>query len=71
MAEQAQGQGAQGANEDFGKKCAFTGKALKRRKRYYRDGQYYVNKTAFKGKAKKDAEEKAAAAPKTEAAEQK
>ena len=71
MAEQAQQPQGQTEDKELGKKCAFTGKPLKRRKRYYRNGQYFVNKTAFKEKIKKDAEEKAAAAAKAAPAEQK
>lgn len=42
-------------------KCANTGKAIKRKKRYYRNGKYYITKAAWKDQAKKDAEAKAAA----------
>ena len=34
-------------NEEFGKKCTDSGKAISRDKRYYRNGQYFANKTAF------------------------
>lgn len=43
-------------------KCANTGKAIKRRKRYYRNGKYYLNKNAWKAQAVKDNEAKAKAA---------
>jgi len=43
-------------------KCANTGKAIKRRKRYYRNGKYYITKAAWEAQAKKEAEEKAKAA---------
>ncbi len=58
-------------------KCAETGKAIKRKKRYYRNGKYYITKAAWKAKSKKDAEAKAqkdaaaAAAAATPAAETK
>ena len=42
-------------------KCANTGKALKRKKRYYRNGKYYISKAAFQAQAKKEAEAKVAA----------
>lgn len=44
--------------EDLSKKCAQTGTSLKRARRYYRAGKYFVNKAAFKAyddKAKADA----------------
>ncbi len=47
------------AAEDIRKKCAQTGVNLKRKKRYYRNGRYYITKAAFQTKAKT---EKAAAA---------
>ena len=34
--------------EDISKKCAQTGTALKRSRRYYRNGKYFLNKNAFK-----------------------
>lgn len=34
--------------EDISKKCAQTGTTLKRSRRYYRNGKYFVNKNAFK-----------------------
>lgn len=40
-------------------KCANTGKALQRRKRYYRNGKYYLNKTSFQAQMKKEAEARA------------
>ena len=59
--------------DEIGKKCAFSGKILKKAKRYYRNGLYYVNRAAFKGKMKKDEEEgaKDKAAAETKAAEDK
>jgi len=55
---------AEAKTEEVGKKCAFSGKILKKAKRYYRNGLYYVSKAAFKSKLKKDQEDVAAAAPK-------
>ncbi len=55
---------AEEAKEDISKKCAQTGTQLKRKKRYYRNGRYFVNKNAFKAfeeKMKAAAEENAAA----------
>ncbi len=49
-------------------KCANTGKTLKRKKRYYRNGKYYISKAAWKAQAKKEAEAKAAAKAAAEAA---
>jgi hypothetical protein len=46
-------------------KCAMSGKAIKRRKRYYRNGKYFLNKAsyqAFVKKQKADADTAAAAA---------
>ena len=65
--------------KDIKRKCAQTGKSLKRVKRYYRNGLYFANKAAFKAWGEKQAEEKAkagdsqkpAAAAKSEAAEEK
>ena len=48
-------------NEDFGKKCAGTGKSIKRERRYYRDGKYFANKTAYINWRKKEAEKAAEA----------
>ncbi|MBP9853467.1 MAG: hypothetical protein KBD53_01210 [Candidatus Omnitrophica bacterium] len=39
---------AEAEKEDISKKCAQTGTNLKRVKRYYRNGRYFVNKNAFK-----------------------
>jgi len=39
-------------------KCANTGKAIKRKTRYYRNGKYYANKNAWKAQVKKENEEK-------------
>lgn len=47
--------------EDISKKCAGTGTTLKRSRRYYRNGKYFLNKNAFKAyeaKLKEQAEEK-------------
>jgi len=44
-------------DKEIGKKCAHTGTALKRVKRYYRNGKYYVNKTAYKAMLKEKSEE--------------
>ena len=52
-------------------KCANTGKAIKRRKRYYRNGKYYITKAAFQAQMKKEAEEKAKVAAEKQAAEAK
>jgi len=52
-------------------KCANTGKAIKRRKRYYRNGKYYITKAAWEAQAKKEAEEKAKAAAEAPKAEDK
>ena len=52
-------------DEDFGKKCAGTKKAISRARRYYRDGNYFANKTAYinwRNKARKKAAEEAAEA---------
>ena len=43
-------------------KCAQTGVNLKKAKRYYRNGLYFVNVNAFKAYDKKKQEELAAAA---------
>lgn len=48
-------------------KCAQTGVILKKVKRYYRNGKYYISKAAFKTKAKAD-QDKAAAAKEEPAA---
>ena len=44
-------------------KCAQTGVILKKVKRYYRNGKYYISKAAFKTKAKADQEKVAASEP--------
>lgn len=46
-------------DKDYGKKCAHTGAAIKRVKRYYRNGKYYKNKRAFMDAVKKAAEDAA------------
>jgi len=68
--------------EDLSKKCAHTGGTLKRSKRYYRNGKFYINKNAYLAAAKKaqddqtkksaeEAEAKAEEASKEEVAEEK
>ena len=42
-------------------KCAETGVKLKKTKRYYREGSYFVNRSAFMSWKKKRLEEKASA----------
>lgn len=42
--------------EDISKKCAGTGTSLKRSKRYYRDGKYFLNKNAYEVYIKKQKE---------------
>ena len=46
---------------DLGKKCAFSGKPIKRARRFYRNGKYYLNKASFKANWPKIQEEKAKA----------
>lgn len=58
MAEQKQ---APAVDADHGKKCVFTGSTIKKVKRYYRNGKYFLNKAAFKGYEDKLKQEKAAA----------
>jgi predicted solute-binding protein len=56
---------AEEEKEDISKKCAQTGTHLKRKRRYYRNGRYFLNKNAFKAfeeKMRKEAEAKAAEA---------
>ncbi len=52
----------QTAPTEVGTKCAFSGVRLRRVKRYYRNGQYYINKRAYQEHAKqlkeKEIEEK-------------
>ena len=43
---------------DIGKKCAGTGVALKRARRYFRNGLYFRNRAAFKAFEVKEAEKK-------------
>ena len=43
-------------------KCAQTGKAIKRRKRYYRNGKYFLNKASWQAFVQK-VKDAAAAAP--------
>jgi hypothetical protein len=52
-------------------KCAGTGKAIKRKKRYYRNGKYYGTKTAWQDQVKKEAEAKAKEAAEAAPAEPK
>ena len=47
------------ATEDIKKKCASTGTTLKRAKRYFREGHYFLNKNAYKTWAEKRQAEKA------------
>jgi hypothetical protein len=54
--------------KDIKRKCAQTGKSIKRVKRYYRNGLYFVNKAAFKAWDEKQKEEKAKAAGEAEKA---
>jgi len=55
---------AEEKDDNYGKKCTGTGKAIGRDKRYYRNGKYFANKTAFinwrADERKKAAEETAA-----------
>jgi hypothetical protein len=57
--------------KDIKKKCAQTGKTIKRAKRYYRNGLYFVNKAAFKAWYDKQREEKAAVQAEKKAADEK
>ncbi len=45
-------------NGEIGKKCAFSGVTIRKRKRYYRNGLYYKNRTAYLGHRSKLLEEK-------------
>ena len=56
--------------KDKKRKCAVTGKNLKRVKRYFRNGLYFANKAAFKTweKTKKEEAEKTAAESKAKEA---
>jgi len=47
--------------EDISKKCAETGTSLKRTKRYYREGRYFLNKNAYQTWKKKEDAKKAEA----------
>jgi hypothetical protein len=49
--------------EDIRKKCAGTGVTLRRKRRYYRNGKYFLNKNAYKMFVEKENEKKAAEAP--------
>ncbi len=53
---------------EIGKKCAFSGVALRKAKRFYRNGLYFRNKAAFKANEEKKAT--AAAEKKAEPAAQ-
>lgn len=44
---------AEKTDSELGKKCAQTGVALTKARRYYRNGQYYRNKTAYRAHMKK------------------
>ncbi len=50
-------------------KCAQSGKAIKRRKRYYRNGKYFLNKASWQAFVKKQKETAAEAAAAAAAAE--
>ena len=54
-------------------KCAQSGKAIKRRKRYYRNGKYFLNKASWQAfvEKQKEAAATAAAAAATAAGEAK
>ena len=43
-------------------KCAMSGKAIKRRKRYYRNGKYFLNKASYQAFVKKQKDDAATAA---------
>ena len=43
-------------------KCAMSGKAIKRRKRCYRNGKYFLNKASWQAFVKKQKDDAAAAA---------
>ena len=43
-------------------KCAHSGKAIKRRKRYYRNGKYFLNKASWQAFVKKQKDDATAAA---------
>lgn len=43
-------------------KCAHSGKAIKRRKRYFRNGKYFLNKASWQAFVTKQKEDAAAAA---------
>ncbi len=43
-------------------KCAHSGKAIKRRKRYFRNGKYFLNKASWQAFVKKQKDDAAAAA---------
>ena len=51
MAQEKPKDAAKDASKDqpaeVGTKCAFSGVRLRRVKRYYRNGRYYINKRAF------------------------
>ena len=50
-------------NPDLGKKCAFSGVALSKARRFYRNGNYFRNKAAFKAHEEKLATAKKEAQP--------
>ncbi|MFT7538673.1 MAG: hypothetical protein ACI9F2_000824 [Lysobacterales bacterium] len=61
---------AEQQDESYGKKCSESGKAIDRARRYYRNGKYFANKTAFnkwRVKERKKAEEAAAEAAEAKA----
>ena len=43
-------------------KCTLSGKAIKRRKRYYRNGKYFLNKASYQAFVKKQKDDAATAA---------
>ena len=55
--------------ENSSKKCVQTGVTLKRAKQYYRNGNYFINKNAFKVWQKKQLDEAKAKDEEAKAAE--
>ena len=52
MAEEQPKDAAKDQTAEVGTKCAFSGVRLRKVKRYYRNGQYYINKRAYQEHAK-------------------
>jgi len=52
--------------KEIGKNCTECKKALKKSKRYYREGSYYCNNNCYRKNADKKAEEAAQAAKEAE-----